>query len=80
MIIQSLRIHGLDWDGDILYQADKDVYYQAGLDQLTNQGQVYYCDCTRAKLREYPGPYPGFCRQKKKVARLRAAGQARGRT
>ena len=67
MIIKSLRSHGLDWDGDIHYQADKDVYYQAGLDQLASQGQVYYCDCTRAKLRENPGPYPGFCRQKKKV-------------
>ena len=32
MIIKSLRSHGLDWDGDIHYQTDKDVYYQAGLD------------------------------------------------
>ena len=73
MIIQSLRNHGLNWDGDVLYQADKGDYYQTGLDRLTSQDQVYYCDCTRAKLREHPGPYPGFCRQKKKVAYVDAS-------
>ncbi len=67
VIIQSLRNHGLHWDGDILYQADKNSYYETGLDQLASQGQLFYCDCTRAKLRDFPGPYPGFCRQQKQV-------------
>ena len=40
MIIQSLRNHGLNWDGDILYQADKGEYYQTGLDKLASQDQV----------------------------------------
>ena len=75
-IIQSLRNHGLNWDGDIHYQADKDSYYQTGLDQLASQGQLFYCDCTRAQLRESPGPYPGFCRQKKQVTYSHASAHA----
>tara|TARA_B100000767_G_C19770097_1_gene539504 strand:+ start:1176 stop:2081 length:906 start_codon:yes stop_codon:yes gene_type:complete len=66
-IIESLRSHGLHWDGEAHYQANNNRYYQTGLDQLAIKDSIFYCNCTRAKLRALGGPYPGFCRLQKKV-------------
>ncbi|MFK7732356.1 MAG: tRNA glutamyl-Q(34) synthetase GluQRS [Pseudomonadales bacterium] len=62
LIIQSLLAHGLHWDGDILYQSSRLDDYAETIEQLNNNDQVYRCACTRAKLAELGGPYPGFCR------------------
>jgi glutamyl-tRNA synthetase len=69
-ILASLRWLGLDWDGDIVFQADNlDVHRDAAL-SLLGRGQAYWCDCTseqvqaRAKERGGPPGYDGHCRDR----------------
>ena len=64
-ILASLRWLGLDWDGDIVFQADNlDVHREAALSLLA-KGQAYWCDCTseqvQARAKERGGP-PGLRR------------------
>jgi glutamyl-tRNA synthetase len=66
-ILASLRWLGLDWDGDIVFQADNlQVHREAAL-RLLSDGRAYWCDCTseqvqaRAKERGGPPGYDGFC-------------------
>jgi glutamyl-tRNA synthetase len=69
-ILASLRWLGLDWDGDIVFQADNlDAHRDAAMD-LLGRGLAYWCDCTseqvqaRAKERGGPPGYDGFCRDR----------------
>jgi glutamyl-tRNA synthetase len=69
-ILASLRWLGLDWDGDIVFQADNlDAHREAAL-HLLGTGQAYWCECTteavqaRAKERGGPPGYDGFCRER----------------
>ena len=49
-ILASLRWLGLDWDGDIVFQADNlDVHREAALSLLA-KGRAYWCDCTSEQL------------------------------
>ncbi len=47
-ILHSLRAHGLDWDGEVMWQGQRAAAYQDALDTL--QPQLFHCDCTRAML------------------------------
>jgi glutamyl-tRNA synthetase len=69
-VLAGLRWLGLDWDGDIVFQADHlDAHREAAF-QLLGAGQAYWCDCTaeavqaRAKERGGPPGYDGFCRDR----------------
>lgn len=59
----TLEAFGLAWDGDIRVQSlCKDRYY-ACLEQLRQQGDIYWCTCTRRDLALYgQAVYPGLCR------------------
>ncbi len=67
-ILRSLERHGLDWDGDVVYQTRRDDAYAAALDALIHRDQAFPCGCTRRELRAsgHHGPagivYPGTCR------------------
>jgi glutamyl-tRNA synthetase len=69
-ILTSMRWLGLDWDGDIVFQADNlPAHTEAAMD-LLGRGLAYWCDCTseqvqaRAKERGGPPGYDGFCRER----------------
>ena len=69
-ILTTLRWLGLDWDGEIVFQADHlDAHRDAAL-RLLAAGKAYWCDCTseavqaRAKERGGPPGYDGFCRDR----------------
>ena len=49
-ILQSLRDHGLHWDGDVLYQSQRSQAYDQALQRLADTGALFRCDCTRAML------------------------------
>ncbi len=71
-ILNSLIAHGLIWDGDVLYQSSRIALYNSALEKLQEQqGQIYFCNCSRKKLKALPQPfntiYPGYCRAKIKV-------------
>lgn len=73
-IMQQLRALGLHWDGDVIWQSQRDAAYQAAFDALAARGLVYGCGCTRREIADSalrgqaaPGadgerPYPGTCR------------------
>ena len=63
--LADLRALGLDWDGEVIYQHDRDAAYEQALAQLP----TYECYCSRKDIREasraphaIPGQYPGTCR------------------
>ncbi len=64
MIIHSLKVHGLHWDKDILWQSQCHQAYQAAIETLMATNKSFYCECTRQQLKEYKNRYPGFCHNK----------------
>lgn len=49
-ILQSLQDHGLLWDEKVLWQSRRADAYHSALNQLSSDGQLFRCDCTRAML------------------------------
>ena len=74
VIMGQLQALGLVWDGDIVWQSQRNEAYQAAFDALAAQGLIYGCGCTRREIADSalrgqtaPGadgerPYPGTCR------------------
>lgn len=59
MILSSLLAHGLQWDGDIMYQSERSHTYHHYLCQLTPY--TYPCFCNRQRLKPLKGIYDGYC-------------------
>ena len=60
-ILNSLRCHGLHWDGNVLYQSTRSAAYSAALARLDEEGLLFACDCSRAMLSTV-GACTGDCR------------------
>jgi glutamyl-tRNA synthetase len=88
--LDDLVALGLDWDGEVLRQADRAPVYDAAIERLAAAGLVYECWCSRREILEAssaphgaPGAYPGTCRDagvpradRSPALRLRTGGQA----
>ncbi len=61
-ILQQLDTHGLHWDGNVLYQSERQPSYLAALDKLQEKGLIYYCQCNRQRIQAIGGIYDGHCR------------------
>ena len=67
-ILRTLESHGLYWEGELVYQSQRQVLYQEALSTLVQADQVYACTCTRkalkkiAKFGSYGMIYPAICR------------------
>jgi len=67
-ILKALETYGMHWDEDIIYQSQRNSFYQDALDKLAAQGDTYDCACTRKEINESAestvtmGIYPGTCR------------------
>ncbi|PHM73280.1 tRNA glutamyl-Q(34) synthetase GluQRS [Xenorhabdus kozodoii] len=61
-ILKTLEHYRLYWDGNVLYQSQRHDAYRAILDQLKQQGDSYYCACTRQRIQQLGGVYNGHCR------------------
>lgn len=59
-ILKQLENLGLHWDGDIMYQSQRDRSYQSALDSLRKKNLLYACQCSRKQVGQLP--YPGTCR------------------
>lgn len=59
-ILSALEQHQLWWDGEVLYQSQRNRHYQIALDQLHQQQQLFGCQCSRKQLQDHP-IYPGHC-------------------
>jgi len=75
LILKQLQQCGLHWDGDVVYQSQRDSHYQQALENLLAQDLVYPCGCTRKEIEENQAllgldlsrnkaaVYPGTCRE-----------------
>lgn len=68
-ILHTLERFGFEWDGEIAYQSASSEHYRQALDRLVQQGNVYFCQCSRKTVASQAtqmgseGPiYPGTCR------------------
>lgn len=59
-ILATLAAYGLEWDGPVITQSDRDDAYQAALNQLRAAGQVFFCNCPRKRVAGRV--YDGHCR------------------
>lgn len=50
MILESLQSHGLQWDGDVVFQSARHDAYRLAMAELSTQNLVFDCNCTRATL------------------------------
>ncbi len=63
-ILQALQAYQLLWDDDVVYQSQRHHIYQAQIDAWLENGDAYYCQCTRKQIKQHGGFYPGTCRDK----------------
>lgn len=63
-ILRSLEDHGLQWDGEIIYQSQRSEAYQNCIDALLEAGLAYRCNCSRQDLTAMGGIYDGRCRNR----------------
>ena len=67
-ILQTLQAHGLQWDGEVVYQSQRQALYTEALEYLIEKEHVYVCTCSRkflkrtAKTGQYGVIYPETCR------------------
>lgn len=67
-ILAILEVLGMEWDGEVIYQSQRNEVYQAALAVLEQQGLLYPCACSRKEIADssisgIDGPvYPGTCR------------------
>ena len=64
-ILTSLEDFGLFWDGEVVYQGQRNALYQQRLEEIIEQKIVYQCDCSRKMIAaRSQGVYGGFCRDR----------------
>lgn len=51
-IMSMLRWVGMDWDGEVVYQSQRSSRHQEIIQQLLDQGDAYYCDCSPERLEQ----------------------------
>lgn len=67
-ILRSLEGFGMQWDGPVVYQSQRDDIYATALEELAHKGYLFGCACTRREIadsaiRSEAGlVYPGTCR------------------
>jgi glutamyl-Q tRNA(Asp) synthetase len=62
-ILRTLEGFGLHWEGDVIYQSQRNDVYVAALEQLRAAGLTFECSCSRRQLAGHDeGGYPGTCR------------------
>jgi len=65
IILRQLLDHGLQWDGEVLYQSTRLARYEEVMAVLLARGVAYYCDCSRAAVQAAGGVYDGHCRKRR---------------
>lgn len=67
-ILRDLEWLGIDWDGDVVYQSQRQQLYQDALDSLDRLDMLFPCFCSRKDIaaassapHHAHGVYPGTC-------------------
>jgi len=72
-ILRLLDAMQLHWDGDVLYQSTRLDAYAEALQTLVDKDLVFYCLCSRKRVRELGGIYDGRCRSRTRLPARPAA-------
>ncbi|VAW95295.1 Glutamyl-Q tRNA(Asp) synthetase [hydrothermal vent metagenome] len=76
LILNALEAHHFFWDDDIVYQSNRQEYYQDAIQKLNKLNITYRCQCSRKSIQQYLEKhklhnsnsaltiYPGICRNK----------------
>lgn len=64
-ILGALDLHGLHWDGPVLYQSQRLDAYADALHMLEDQQRLFACTCSRQQIQAEGGVYDGRCRNRK---------------
>lgn len=62
LILRTLETFQLCWDGDVVYQSQRQSAYDEAISILKQQDLCFHCACPRQRLRELKGIYDGHCR------------------
>jgi glutamyl-Q tRNA(Asp) synthetase len=49
-ILHQLESFGFEWDGPVLYQSQRDSFYNEALEKLKDRQLIYRCTCTRKEI------------------------------
>jgi glutamyl-Q tRNA(Asp) synthetase len=71
-ILRTLESFGLEWDGEVIRQSERDAHYLAALEALAARGLTFECTCSRLTLAEKER-YPGHCRTRSQRGAVAAA-------
>jgi glutamyl-Q tRNA(Asp) synthetase len=63
-MLRTLEAFGFEWDGEVLFQSTRRDAYRHALAQLSAEGRIYPCSCSRKDLAglDDESGYPGTCR------------------
>lgn len=68
LILKQLEAFGFSWDGEVIYQSQRQEAYAAALELLSERAQIYPCTCTRKEILDSSTQtgiegviYPGTC-------------------
>lgn len=67
-ILNTLNAFGFEWDGEVVYQSQRDFYYQRAFETLQSLAAMYPCSCSRKEIADSANHgieglvYPGTCR------------------
>lgn len=64
IILDQLQDLELSWDGEVLYQSSRLPVYEKYLQQLTDFGLCFRCDCSRPRIKSLGSVYDGHCRDR----------------
>lgn len=53
-ILSCLDTFGLHWDGELMFQSQRQPAYHEALERLRQQGRIYPCSCSRAQFQADP--------------------------
>lgn len=88
IIMGQLTALGLHWDGEVVWQSQRDMHYQLAADSLMAAGLLYGCGCTRHEIVQasqaayisgeaHEIPYLGRCRAGLPIGRAARAWRVR---
>lgn len=78
-ILKTLECFGLYWDGEVLYQHTRRDAYQEAFDRLAQEGHLYPCHCSRARVAATTtanGRYTQVCKPDRRTTLLPIASSA----
>src|SRR5690606_8797133 len=62
IILQQLEAHGLEWDGEVVYQTSRSDRYHEVLQQLIDAGDTFLCRCSRKQTQSQNGHQRQQCK------------------